>query len=48
MELYENKQKKCECWKCEINGTCQYKDKFQRLPKPTGLGLCKKLKDEDR
>ena len=45
VSFYENKDKKCECWKCELQGTCQYKDKFQRLPRSNrgSLGLCKKL-----
>lgn len=43
-KVYENKDKKCECWKCELKDTCQYVDKFQRLPRISGgLGLCKKL-----
>ena len=46
-EQYENKDQKCECWKCELKDTCPYKDKYQRLPRtaPGALGLCKKLKD---
>ena len=45
MKKYENKDKKCECWKCELEITCPYKDKYQRLPRtvPGALGLCKKL-----
>lgn len=43
-KVYENKDKKCECWKCEKKETCQYRDKFQRLSKMDGgLELCKKL-----
>ena len=42
---YKNEDKKCECWKCELADKCQYKDKYQRLPRtsPGALGLCKKL-----
>lgn len=41
---YKNEDKKCECWKCELQDKCQFKDKFQRLPRTkSGLGLCKKL-----
>lgn len=45
MEEYKNEDKKCECWKCEKKDTCQYRDKYQRLPRevPGALGLCKKL-----
>lgn len=44
-EVYKNEDKKCECWKCELKDKCQYKDKYQRLPRtaPGALGLCKKL-----
>ncbi|MBK5243712.1 MAG: hypothetical protein JJE18_01575 [Eubacteriaceae bacterium] len=41
MAEYENKDRKCECWKCELSGKCAYKDKFQRLPDE--LGKCAKL-----
>lgn len=43
--IYENKDKKCECWKCELKDKCQYKDKYSRFPRtaPGALGLCKKL-----
>lgn len=45
LEIYKNEDKKCECWKCEIESICQYKDKYQRLPRiQGGLGLCKKIK----
>ncbi|MHC1749450.1 MAG: hypothetical protein AB9856_14355 [Cellulosilyticaceae bacterium] len=46
MESYENKDKKCECWKCEKSGKCPHKDKYQRLPRTAAgaLGLCPKLK----
>lgn len=45
MEKYDNKDKKCECNKCELKDKCPYKDKYQRLPRtnPGALGLCKKL-----
>lgn len=47
--IYKNKNNWCECWVCELNNTCQYKDKFQRLPREQGgLGLCKKLAKEDK
>lgn len=44
-KVYENEDKKCECWKCERGETCNYKDKYQRLPRtaPGALGLCPKL-----
>lgn len=44
-EIYSNKDRKCECWKCELKSNCQYADKFQRLPRTVhgALGLCKKL-----
>jgi hypothetical protein len=38
---YENKDQKCECWKCELAEKCVYKDKYQRLPDE--LGKCAKL-----
>ena len=46
MEVYKNEYGKCECWKCELQDTCPYKDKYQRLPRTSrgSLGLCKKLK----
>lgn len=43
---YDNSDKKCECWKCELSKTCNYRDRYQRLPRnryPGALGLCKKL-----
>lgn len=45
-KIYENKEQKCECWKCEKKETCGYRDKYQRLPRtaPGALGLCPKLK----
>lgn len=43
--LYKNEDRKCECFKCELNTTCPYIDKYQRLGR--GLkhlyALCKKL-----
>lgn len=45
MEEYKNEDSKCECYKCELKETCQYKDRYQRLPRSNrgALGLCKKL-----
>lgn len=42
---YKNEDKKCECWKCELKDKCNFKDKYQRLPRTSSgaLGLCKKL-----
>lgn len=31
MKKYENKDKKCECSKCELKDTCNYKDKLRRM-----------------
>ncbi len=47
---YKNEDKECECWKCELNTACPYRDKYQRLPRSVkgALGLCKKLSPEDR
>ena len=44
--MYENKDKQCECYKCELAEKCNYYEKYQRLPKtaPGALGLCPKLK----
>jgi hypothetical protein len=44
-KIYENKDGECECWKCERQKSCPYKDKYQRLPRtvPGALGLCPKL-----
>lgn len=43
--VYDNKDKKCECCKCELKDNCNYKYKYQRLPRTVSgaLGLCKKL-----
>lgn len=44
VKIYTNDDKQCECWKCELNNTCQFKDKYLRLTRQDGgLGLCKKL-----
>lgn len=49
-QIYDNKDKMCECWKCELKSTCPYVDKYQRLPRNGRgtLGLCKKLNVEDK
>lgn len=47
MDIYKNEDNKCECWKCELQDTCPYVDKYQRLPREEAegaLSLCKKLK----
>lgn len=46
MAIYLNEDSKCECFKCELKDTCNYKDKYQRLPRtyPGALSLCLKLK----
>lgn len=39
----------CNCSKCDKKDTCNYKDKYQRLPREIykgALGLCHKLKNE--
>lgn len=45
VDIYKNEDKRCECWKCEKSTTCNYKDRYQRLPRtsPGALGLCPKL-----
>lgn len=45
-KIYQNADKKCECWKCELKGSCHVRDKNQRLPRTVrgALGLCEKLK----
>jgi hypothetical protein len=45
--MYKNEHSLCECWKCELESTCDYANKLQRFPKeqPSGLGLCQKLKE---
>lgn len=47
-KIYENKDGECECWKCERQKACPYKDKYQRLPRtvPGALGLCPKLEGD--
>lgn len=56
MEVYLNKDRKCECWRCERNYQnnhdvehhCPYYEKYQAPPKDisrNGLGLCPKLKE---
>lgn len=48
--FYKNKDRKCECYKCELNTTCPYADKYQRLGREhkSALGLCKKLEENQR
>lgn len=48
--MYENKDRQCECYKCELNTTCPYVDKYQRLGRENrgALGLCKKLEENQR
>ena len=48
--MYENKDRQCECYKCEFNTTCPYVDKYQRLGREHkgALGLCKKLEENQR
>lgn len=43
--FYKNEDRKCECYKCELNTTCPYIDKYQRLGREHkgALALCKKL-----
>lgn len=45
--IYKNEDRKCECWKCELQDICLYKDSYQRLGRENknALGLCKKLKE---
>ncbi|PKM58890.1 MAG: hypothetical protein CVU99_16255 [Firmicutes bacterium HGW-Firmicutes-4] len=46
MEVYENKDRECECFKCEIVEKCIYRTKYQRLPSdlyPGALNKCPKL-----
>ncbi len=47
LEIYENKDRKCECWRCELSEKCVYKDRFQRLGTEIkgALGKCAKLKE---
>lgn len=48
--FYENKDRQCECFKCELNNTCPYVDKYQRLGRENrgALALCKKLKENQK
>lgn len=48
--MYENKDRKCDCYRCELNANCPYVNKYQRLGKEHkgALGLCKKLKENQR
>lgn len=47
-EFYENKDRKCECWKCELADKCVYRDRFQAFPKEAGgLGKCAKLPENN-
>lgn len=48
--MYENKDRKCECYLCELNTTCPYVDKCQRLGREHkgALALCKKLEENQR
>lgn len=44
--VYQNADRECNCYICELSTSCPYKDKYQRLPRdkaPGALGLCKKL-----
>lgn len=44
--IYKNEDKECDCSKCELQDTCNYKDKYQRFSRdiaPGALALCKKL-----
>jgi hypothetical protein len=41
MENEENST--CECTQCERGRSCYVYEKYQRLPRPDGLGLCPKL-----
>lgn len=48
MEDYENKNQKCECWKCELQGLCVYRDRSQRHRKENGgIGKCAKLPENN-
>jgi len=48
MLMYENKDQKCECWKCELELKCVYREKNQRLSKADGgLGKCAKLPENN-
>ncbi|WP_409969573.1 hypothetical protein RFF05_06585 [Bengtsoniella intestinalis] len=46
---YENKDRKCECHKCDANKACVYAWKFQRLGKEQGgLGKCALLAENNK
>ncbi len=47
IEIYKNEDRKCECWKCELQEKCVYKDKYQRLGRENrgALGKCAKLSE---
>lgn len=50
-EPYLNTDRKCECPKCEKAEMCVFYEKYQRLPRdmaPEALGLCPKLRKENR
>lgn len=54
-EAYQNEERLCECWKCELSyengGNCPYANKYQRLPRDLargGLGHCLKLPGNER
>ena len=49
-QIYQNKDKKCECHKCEMTAeTCKHWEACRRMTeKVGGLGLCPKLPKEDR
>jgi hypothetical protein len=41
---YENRDKKCECHKCELKEDCIHRGAYRRMPSDVGgLGLCRKL-----
>jgi predicted metal-binding protein len=41
---YENRDGKCECYKCELKEECIHREAYRRMPRDVGgLALCKKL-----
>ncbi len=43
---YENRDRKCECYRCELKTECVYLERFQRFgTEQGGLGKCAKLKE---
>lgn len=45
-QVYENADRRCECWECELRDECVYRDRAQRIPRDQGgLGKCAKLKE---